>query len=492
MSTRTAAAWFPTPGERDRARALIAAVAEVEQEINRLEARRARLLASLVDDVRAQQARSGPAPSDDLPMRSMAAEVAAVSGVGQRAVMARMNEAWTLRESFPATLAAFERGDLSRRHASVIAEEGLRLDDDAVRAAYEEKAIPAARSGTAPAAREACRRFAEALHPVSLIERHREARQQRMVHVRPLDDGMAELCLVAAAPAVRGAYDRLTGMAKTLKRAGGSAASSASDAEPRDGVDPRTLDQLRSDIATDLLLTGSAQAHAVHDDTGANMLDAVRGVVQVTIPVRSITERGDDAAFLAGYGPIDPDTARRLAASAPGWERLFRDPDTGALRAVDHYLPTAAQRRFLHARDEHCRFPGCRIPARRCDIDHTVAFAEGGRTTLGNLGALCRGHHVLKHHSPWRVRQRADGELEWITPTGRSITDRPEPAVRFVDSPEPARAGRAGPAPRTSAPPDHPSTRSIPEPSPVSGLRPSPGSRPSLVSGTSADDPPPF
>jgi hypothetical protein len=87
---------------------LIGSVARIEQEINRLEARKARLLALLVDDVIAQQARSAPGISDDLPMRSAAAEIAAVSGVAQRTMMARMSESWTLRERFPATLAAMD------------------------------------------------------------------------------------------------------------------------------------------------------------------------------------------------------------------------------------------------------------------------------------------------------------------------------------------------------------------------------------------------
>jgi hypothetical protein len=32
---------------------------------------------------------------------------------------------------------------------------------------------------------------------------------------------------------------------------------------------------------------------------------------------------------------------------------------------------------------------------------------------------------MLKHHSPWKVRQTGTGVLEWISPTGRSYEDRP-------------------------------------------------------------------
>lgn len=463
MATRTDPKWFPTPGERERARVTIAAIARVERELNRLEARKSRLLALLMDDALAQQARADAtgALADDLPLRSVAAEVAAMTRSGQRTVLARMDEAWRMRERFPKTMAALEGGGLSRQHARVIVDEGARLADDKARAAYEERSLERAGCLTVPGLREECRRIAEGLQPVPMAERHREARAERRVFVRGLDDGMAELCLIAPAVIVHGAHDRLTAMAKSVQRAAHGQSTQSLDHGPAgaagvtqqadDGtagaVDPRTLDQLRADIAADLLLTGHPNAHAVHDDSGSNTLDGIRGTVQVTIPAPTLIGLGDDVAFLAGYGPIDPDTARRLAANTGGWERLFRNPDTGALLTVDHYTPTAAQRRFLHARDEHCRFPGCRQPARRCDLDHTTPHADGGPTTVTNLACLCRGHHVLKHHSPWRVRQRADGELEWTTPTGAVCIDRPEPSVRFVDTEDLATTTASGDPP---------------------------------------------
>lgn len=458
---------FPTPGETERARVLVNAYVRLESERNRIEARQSRLLAELLELGLAQQERGGAA-AGDIPVRSLIAEVAAASRVSPRTMSARMSDAWSLKKRFPATMAAFAEGGVSRPHASVIAEHGARLVDDDVRAEYERRALAHATTATVPATREACKRIAESLEPQPLDERHRIARAERGVFVRNLDDGMAELCLVSDAVIVHGARDRLTGMAKALRRdangarvpdggadaagdgsagapdAGGSDASGAGDTDE----DPRTLDQLRADIASDLLLTGAPHAHAVHDVTGGNLLDGVRGAVQVTIPARSLTGLTGEAAYLTGYGPVAPETARRIAAEAPGWDRLFRSPDTGALLTVDRYEPTAAQRRFLRARDEHCRFPGCRQAAHRCDIDHTVAHADGGATGVGNLATLCRGHHVLKHHSPWRVRQRGRGDLEWISPTGAVYTGRPESSVRFVESEECASAAGSDPPPR--------------------------------------------
>ncbi|MHA0111389.1 hypothetical protein ACXYUI_30415, partial [Klebsiella pneumoniae] len=78
----------------------------------------------------------------------------------------------------------------------------------------------------------------------------------------------------------------------------------------------------------------------------------------------------DVGASLDGLTPIDPQTARHLAARAPGWDRVLCDPVTGTVLEVDRYSPTTSQRRFLAARDRHCRAPGCRAPIGRCQLDH--------------------------------------------------------------------------------------------------------------------------
>jgi hypothetical protein len=107
----------------------------------------------------------------------------------------------------------------------------------------------------------------------------------------------------------------------------------------------------------------------------------------------------------------------------------------GTVLAVDRYRPSARMRRYLAARDQHCRFPGCRAPLARCDLDHTVDAALGGATATDNLAHLCRGHHTLKHHGGWRVRQNDDGALEWRSPTGRGYRERPPGRVVFAGAP---------------------------------------------------------
>lgn len=141
---------------------------------------------------------------------------------------------------------------------------------------------------------------------------------------------------------------------------------------------------------------------------------------------------------LDGTIPIDVTTARTLAGSATGWERVLTHPISGGLLAVDRYRPGEQLRRHLLVRDQRCRFPGCGIAARKCDLDHNRAASTGGATADGNLSAFCRRHHMLKHHSPWHVEQCPGGVLAWTSPTGRAYIDGPPPqhTVTFTSADE--------------------------------------------------------
>ncbi|KAF2413006.1 HNH endonuclease, partial [Microbacterium sp. B35-04] len=80
----------------------------------------------------------------------------------------------------------------------------------------------------------------------------------------------------------------------------------------------------------------------------------------------------------------------------------------------------------------------CGMPASRCDIDHNVDWALGGHTELTNLGPLCEGHHTVRHHTDWSIRQVAGsgGAILWTSPSGRRYLVEPERAVPVFRSTE--------------------------------------------------------
>ena len=182
-----------------------------------------------------------------------------------------------------------------------------------------------------------------------------------------------------------------------------------------------------------------------------------------------------EPAVLDGYGPIDGETACRLAARAPSFIRLLTHPVSGTVLDVDRnsYRPPADLQRWLQVRDGTCRFPGCRRAAKHCDIDHGLDWADDGRTECDNLAHVCPAHHHLKHETSWSVRHLADGALEWTSPAGlvhrtlptTAITNDLDTRITHHDDPAADDDADGTPAP-APPPPASPPLPSSPSPSP--------------------------
>lgn len=430
---------------------------EIDRRIAALEAEKSALLGArvqlLLDEV--------PPGADGFESaeRSMFAEISAGLHISRAAAARALSTGWSLNDRFPATRAALAAGEISLRHAVVIVAGASAIDiaDHEAAARYEELVVPYAAAETAPRTEAFAKSAAAAVAPESTTERHRRARVDRQVRVTDVDDGMAWLEILMPSPLAHAAHGRLTAIARRIRTTGAAEvggafhgphapqagreltdddwrrlelfASMADDLQ-EPARDTRSLDEIRADIATDLLLASDT------DLINESGIESIRATVQVTIAASTLTGADDRPAELDRRGPIDVDLARRLAATADVWDRLFLDA-RGMLTRADTYAPTERMRRFLRARDQRCRFPGCRMPARSCDIDHNHDHAKGGRTDLGNLCCLCRGHHALKHPDVddrwrWHAIQQPGGVIEWISPDGRAYVDEPAPRVQFV------------------------------------------------------------
>jgi len=331
------------------------------------------------------------------PLAEFAAEEVALElGITSNAAGNRLWFAQALVQRLPGTLAAMGRGEVDLYKARVVEELTHPLSAEAARA-VEEKVLPTAADRTGPQLRQAIRRAVLKADPDGAQARHQAKKAERKVVEYPVEDGMAEVTATVTAPEATAIYQRLDTLARMC----------------RDG---RSMDQRRADVFVDLLL-----GKACYDTptTAATIL--------VTVAATTLAGMDDKPGELAGYGSISAAMARGLAADGT-WRRLLTDPATGALLDYGRttYRPPAALADFVRARDKTCRFPGCRKPARQCDVDHLTPFPQGP-TNETNLGTLCRRHHRLKHTAGWNVVQETDGTFRWRSPTGREYETKPEP-----------------------------------------------------------------
>ena len=417
----------------------------------RLDAEEARMLAEaqMIAADWTEEADNGRVGSDAaFPYRSIAAEIGAALRISDRTVQRQMGEAATLVNDYVGTLEALDAGVISAAHVRAIVTAGSIIETPEMRGEFEQDVLQIAAAESATRLTPLAKRRAEWYADTTFEQRHRRAVEDRAVWVTDVDDGMAELRALLPAVVAHGVHDRLSEMARSVidARRGESdglgepnahaQTQAQTDGEDTDTADVRTTDQIRADIFGDLLLTAAPTAH----DGGPTDLGAIRASVQITVPVMSLIEKRItdpyETAFLVGHSPIDPQTACMLTAGATRWDRILTHPISGQVLAVDRYRPSEQQRRHLTVRDQHCRFPGCRMPAKRCDVDHTTDHAHGGVTCEYNLALLCERHHMLKHHTAWTVRQLPGGVLEWTSPTGRVYIDKPISTIEFAPDPE--------------------------------------------------------
>ncbi|MFJ6678356.1 DUF222 domain-containing protein [Microbacterium sp. NPDC091382] len=431
-----------TPDGEAYLAAIAGIVADVENvgiELARVQIRELRVLAAagwLADEQTAP--RNARVQMHDMVLRSISAEVAGVMRMTDRTVQRRIGEARLIIEGFPAAVAAWEAGRIVRGHVLAIVDAGSNLPSE-LWGEFETIAIERCDGQTPNRVRGELEILAHRMHPRSFAERHEEAAAGRCVRLVPGRDGMSDLIATLPTVIAEGIHDRLTHQARAI-------IDTREERAPESVVvatDARSTDQVRADVFADLLLAG---APALDDtrDTTAGPLGAIRARVQVLVPAATLTGADDGPCDLAGRSPIDPATARTLAGGTGVWERLFHDPVTGVTVSTDSYRVPSGMRRFLQVRDQHCRFPGCRVAAIRCEVDHTHDHALGGKTELSNLAHLCQRHHSMKQFTAWRVRQLKGGVLEWTSPLGRTYReDAPTPAVAFT----PATTHSGDPAP---------------------------------------------
>ena len=195
----------------------------------------------------------------------------------------------------------------------------------------------------------------------------------RNVAVWEDDDGMASLSISTSVDEARLAKHRLWLSAKAKRDAG----------------DARTISQLMSDLALDLII-GRAE--------GLPVPGFARPIVNVSVSLETLAGLNDDPARLSGGTVIPADLARAIAMKEGAtWYRLLTDAnDEPVSLSTKSYTPTPPIWRYVVATQTKCAHEGCDRAAVECELDHDEPF-PAGETSTDNLNPLCRRHHRVKH-----------------------------------------------------------------------------------------------
>ncbi len=284
----------------------------------------------------------------------------------------------------------------------VAPEAGQKVCDAVLAYATAKAAATAAPVGQGLFCRKKRREF---IKHISTRARRARAVRQRHAWVTLGDDGAGSFGVSGADARCLGAFRRVDAIARAA-RAGG---------------DPRTLAQLRSDVALDLLLFGQPHADAptAVDHPGDGGWPAA--TVSVVVSLGSLLGLNEEPGTVEGVA-VDADTVRDVAfAAGSTWQRLVADPITGyAMAQVSKsYAPPPRMARAVRDRDGTCRAPGCAVPAARCQLDHVVEVRDGGTTRGDTIADGCERHHAKKTRRHWAARITPDGVIEWRLPDGR-------------------------------------------------------------------------
>jgi len=331
-----------------------------------------------------------------------AAEIRSALHLTRRAADVELAFALDLRQRLPRLAHMLESGQIDARRARVIERNTVHLDDATARSVLDRIADAAPGLTTGQLAVRIRRSCIEA-DPDEAARRYETSVKERRVIMEPTDAGTANLFGLDLPPnRVAAVTRRINAMARRL----------------RGGGETRSMDQLRADVYLDLLC-------------GRGGTTRGSGVVDIRVDLDTLAALAEHPGELAGYGPVIADIARQTAEDQPDgeWRYTITNPKTGQpiRTGTTRRRPSTAERGAVESRNPTCVFPGCRMPATECDLNHRIRWADGGPTDVDHLDPLCRHGHIIHHDGHWSYTRHPNGDYQWISKLGHTYVTPHQP-----------------------------------------------------------------
>jgi len=262
------------------------------------------------------------------------------------------------------------------------------------------------------------RQLRDELDAAGIVDRERAARAAREFRLQRLRDGSVRIVWLldpVEGSVVSEVYDRAT----SPRRGGPRFGTDQARAE-RIANDPRSTEQLASDVFFGLVTAGA-------EVDPRELLGRGAPAVRVTVTERELAGRAGHGRLQRGQMPVSIETVERLACTQGTIPVVFNSLGQPLDVGREQRLFTSRQRIALTERDGGCLWTGCDRPPLWCEAHHIQHWVrDGGRTDVADGVLLCKHHHLLLHDHHWEIERRGSGGSEYwlIPPPGHSD---PEP-----------------------------------------------------------------
>ena len=199
----------------------------------------------------------------------------------------------------------------------------------------------------------------------------------------------------------------------------------------------RATMSLTCDKATAAIIARHIDSQAEHNQCGAGeaLIQLILDNTNTKVAINTFTTAAatnpdhNDGSGTGAAGTADT----KVYFPGYGWSHIknLENIDTFTRQLIpDHtesYQPTSHIRAYTQGRDLTCRWPGCTIPAHKCQLDHRIEYQDGGPTSPDNLVTLCQHHHNIK--TDRRVHYIMDpitGTIAWLHQDGTHHIDHPK------------------------------------------------------------------
>ncbi|SED27238.1 hypothetical protein SAMN04490239_7584 [Rhodococcus koreensis] len=232
------------------------------------------------------------------------------------------------------------------------------------------------------------------LDAAAVVARYRKTVSERRVTTRPAPDSMAYLSVLMP-------MEQAVCLHATLGRGADSLIATGDSGG-------RTRNQLMVDLLFDR-------------GTGASVTNGVPVAVNLVISDEALLAGENEAADLAGFGPVPAGIARKLVADALDSDtavtlrNVYSCPVSGSLTAMESQARTFPKSlaKLIDLRDRTCRTPWCDAPIRH--HDHILSRRKKGATTAHNGG--CARRAITRRRATAGPRAPSGGMAERISST---------------------------------------------------------------------------